>query len=230
MDLTALHGAAIAFDLDGTLVDTAPDLLRALDAVMDLEGLPRPPADALRGMVGHGARVLIERAAAREGVTFAPDRLDRATSAFIEIYRADIASASAPFPGVENALKRLRTVGARLAVCTNKRTDLSIELLQALGMADQFAAIVGADSVPARKPHPDHFRAAVAAVGGDVARAVMVGDSAADVQSAQAAGAPCVVVRFGYAGVDPAALGADALIDHYDELDAALLRLAAARR
>jgi len=229
LNLDALAGATIAFDLDGTLVDTAPDLLRALDAVMDLEGLPRPPAEELRGMVGHGARALIERATARAGATMAPARLDRATATFIEIYRADIAGASVPFPGVTAALTRLATAGATLCVCTNKRTDLSNELLEALGMRAMFAAIVGADAVPERKPHPGHFRAAVAAAGGTPERAFMVGDSAADVRSAQAAGAPCVVVRFGYAGADPDTLGADALIDHYDELDAALLRLAAAR-
>jgi len=230
LDISALNGATIAFDLDGTLVDTAPDLLRALDAVMDIEGLPRPPANALRAMVGHGARALIERAAADAGATFEPQRLERATAAFIEIYRRDIAGASVPFPGVEAALTRLSDAGALLSVCTNKRTDLSVELLEALGLADRFAAIIGADAVPDRKPHPDHFRAAIAAAGGDVAQAFMVGDTAADVQSAQAAGRPCVVVRFGYSGVAPVELGADALIDHYDELDAALLRLAAAAR
>jgi phosphoglycolate phosphatase len=230
LDISALNGATIAFDLDGTLVDTAPDLLRALDAVMDLEGLPRPPANALRAMVGHGARALIERAAANAGATFEPQRLERATAAFIEIYRRDIASASAPFPGVEAALKRFADAGALLAVCTNKRTDLSVELLEALGLADRFAAIVGADAVPDRKPHPDHFRAAVIAAGGEVARSFMVGDTAADVQSAQAAGRPCIVVTFGYSGTAPADLGADALIDHFDDLDAALWRLAAAAR
>lgn len=229
MALAQLAGWTIAFDLDGTLVDTAPDLLRALDAVMDLEGLQRPPANALRGMVGHGARALIEQATARIGVRLEPARLDAATATFIEIYRSDIAAQSRPFPGVEAALADLAAAGATLAVCTNKRTDLSQELLDALDLSKRFAAIVGADAVTQRKPHPDHYRATIARAGGEVRRSVMVGDTAADVESAQGAGAPCVVVRFGYTGAAPESLGAEALIDHYDELGATLARLAATR-
>jgi len=220
-----LDGVTIVFDLDGTLVDTAPDLLRALGAVMSAEGLPAPPAGAVRAMVGRGARALIERAAARSGVIWAEEKLAELTETFVEIYAADIAGQSRPFPQVEAALDALSAAGARLCVCTNKRTGLSLKLLSALGLEDRFAAIVGADAVTARKPAAEHYLTAVARAGGDVRRSVMVGDSAADVGAARAAGAPVIAVTFGYCeeGVD--ALGADALISDYRELPAVVRRL-----
>jgi len=220
-----LDGATIVFDLDGTLVDTAPDLLRALEVVLTIEGLPSPPFEVARMMVGQGARVLIERAAARAGVIWAEDKLTRLTETFVEIYAADIVGVSRPFPGVEAALDALAAAGARLSVCTNKRTGLSEQLLTTLGLADRFHAIVGADSVTARKPAAEHYAAAVRRAGGEVRRSVMVGDSAADVGAARNAGAPVIAVTFGYCeeGVD--ALGADALISSYDELGAVVRRL-----
>lgn len=220
-----LDGATIVFDLDGTLVDTAPDLYRALAVVMADEGLPTPPADTVRLLVGQGARVLIERAARRAGVVFDTRKLDGLTERFVEVYAADIARESRPFPYVEATLDALSAAGARLSVCTNKRTGLSQMLLDAVGLSARFAAIVGADAVPARKPDAGHFLAAVAAAGGMRGRAVMVGDSAADVGTARAARAPVVAVTFGYCeeGVD--ALGADALISDYRDLAAAVRRL-----
>jgi len=170
-----LAGATIVFDLDGTLVDTAPDLLRVLNVVLDQEGLPHPPMEKVRFFIGQGARRLIERAAELEGVRFADDKLDAMLRVFVDLYAADIARDSAPFPGTVAALDALSEAGATLAVCTNKRTGLSVKLLDALGLTSRFAAIVGADSVPHKKPHPDHYRATVAQAGGDVARSVMIG-------------------------------------------------------
>lgn len=217
MNGEVLSGATIVFDLDGTLVDTAPDLVRALNQTMDLEGLPPSRLETVRGMVGHGARVLIERAAASAGVAFADDRLDQLTRAFVEFYRADIARDSAPFPGLVDELDRLTSFGARLAVCTNKRTDLSMKLLEALNLHERFAAIVGADAVAERKPHPDHFRAAVTRAGGLVERAVMIGDTGADVATARAAGAPVAIVAFGYGDTSETA-DADFILSHFSEL------------
>ena len=229
MDERVLNGATIVFDLDGTLVDTAPDLLRALAAVMAQEGLAAPPRETMRRMVGQGARALIERAASAVGVTFPPEKLAAMTETFVEIYAADIAAESRPFPHVEAALDRLAAAGAILAVCTNKRTGLSVQLLDVLGLTTRFAAIVGADAVPERKPSPVHYRAAVAAAGGDVRRSLMVGDSAADVSAAKSASASCIVVRFGYCEGDVERLGADVLIDSYEELvDASVTLLGAA--
>jgi len=220
-----LADATIVFDLDGTLVDSAPDLVRALNETLDLEGLPNVKVSVARNMVGQGARVLIERAAALSGVTYSGDRLDQLTRAFIDFYRADIARESQPFPGVFEALDALAGRGAKLAVCTNKRTDLSIQLLGELGFGDRFSAIVGADAVAAKKPHPDHFRAAVTRAGGTVRRALMVGDTAADVASARGAGAPVAVVAFGYCEGGAEKLGADALLHRYSELPPVSRRL-----
>jgi len=220
--------ATIVFDLDGTLVDTAPDLVRALNETLDIEGLPHVALGTVRKMIGNGARALIERGAGLSGVAYSPERLDQLTKAFIEFYRADIARESAPFPGVAAALDALAAAGARLAVCTNKRTDLSQQLLDAVGLSQRFSAIVGSDAVANRKPHPEHYRAAVTRAGGAVRRSVMIGDTAADVASARGAGAPVALVRFGYAEEALERLGADALFDRYADLPAVCRRLLAA--
>ncbi len=223
--------ATIVFDLDGTLIDTAPDLVRALNETMDLEGLPRVPLSIVRRMVGQGARVLIERAAGLANVQFSVERLDQLTKAFVEFYRADIARDSRPFPGLEAALDTLAATGAKFAVCTNKRTDLSQQLLDELKLSERFSVIVGADAVEHRKPHPDHYRAAVTRAGGNVRRSIMIGDTAADVGTARAAGAPVVVVRFGYCEEESCErLGADAIIDRFSELPQTCRRLLTAAR
>jgi len=224
-----LADATIVFDLDGTLVDTAPDLVRALNETLDLEGLPRVKADTVRKLVGQGARVLIERAAALSGVAYSAERLDQLTQAFISFYRADIARQSAPYPGATEALDALAGLGAKLSVCTNKRTDLSVQLLQALGLAERFSAIVGADAVLQRKPHAEHYAAAVTRAGGSVRRSVMIGDSVNDVGAARAAGAPVAVVSFGYCDVGVETLGADVVLHRYSEAAPACRRLLAAR-
>ncbi|MEJ0059024.1 MAG: phosphoglycolate phosphatase [Terricaulis sp.] len=225
----AFADATIVFDLDGTLVDTAPDLVRALNETLDLEGLPRMTLETVRRMVGRGSRVLIERAAGLAGVQFSAERLDQLTKAFIDFYKADIASQSAAFPGAAAALDSLAAAGAKLSVCTNKRTDLSQQLLEALGLAQRFSAIVGADAVPHCKPHPDHYRAAVERAGGIVRRSLMVGDTAADVAAAKSAGAPVALVRFGYAEEEVEKLGADAVLDRFSDLFATCRQFLPAR-
>jgi phosphoglycolate phosphatase len=224
-----LADATIVFDLDGTLVDTAPDILRALNETMDLEGLPHAKIDTVRGLIGQGARAAIERCAGLAGVGFQSERLDQLTEAFIAFYRADIASDSRPFPGVAEALDSLAALGAKFAVCTNKRTDLSQLLLEAVGLGERFSAVVGADAVSDRKPHPEHYRAAVTRAGGVVRRSVMVGDTVADVAAARGAGAPVALVSFGYSDVGAEKLGADVLLHRYSELAPACRHLLAAR-
>ena len=221
--------ATVVFDLDGTLVDTAPDIVRALNQTLDIEGLPHASLPVVRNLIGHGARVLIERAAGFSGVTFSADRLNQLTKSFVEFYRADIAHASLPFPGVTDALDALDASGAKLSVCTNKRTDLSVQLLEALGLAQRFSSIVGADAVEHKKPHPDHYRAAVMRAGGIVRRSMMVGDGPADIGAARAAGSPVALARFGYCDTDLESLGADVLFDDYSELMAVCRRLLPAR-
>ncbi len=213
-----LADVIIAFDLDGTLVDTAPDLVRALNETLDLEGLPHAKLASVRHLVGQGARRLIVCATELVGANFSAERLDQLTAAFIEFYRADIAGQSAPFPGVADALDRLAALGAKFSVCTNKRTDLSQQLLQAVNLSRYFSAVVGADAVTNRKPHPEHYRAAVERAGGAVRRSLMIGDTTADVAAARAAGAPVVIVRFGYCDGGADSLGADVVLDRYSDL------------
>jgi phosphoglycolate phosphatase len=196
---------------------------------MDLEGLPRVKMETVRNLIGEGARVLIERASALRGVTFTAERLDALVQELTAFYRADIARESRPFPGVLEAMDQLAALGAKFAVCTNKRTELSLQLLDALGMTERFSAIVGADAVTQKKPHPEHYQAAVERAGGTVRRSVMIGDTVADVGAARGAGAPVIVVRFGYCASACETLGADAIIDHYSNLAPICRRLLAAR-
>jgi len=220
-----LSGYTIVFDLDGTLVDTAPDLHRALNHVMATEGLPPASLQDVRTFVGQGPRALIVRACAVHGVYHDDMKLSAITEAYVRAYASDIAARSTIFPGLIDALDRLTAMGAIFCVCTNKRTDLSNQLLAALGMSRRFAAVLGADSVRNRKPHPDHFIASVRAAGGDPARAMMVGDSSADVGSAKAASAPVAVVSFGYTDTAPELLGADAVLHNYTDLPDLAVRL-----
>jgi len=225
----SLVGATVAFDLDGTLVDTAPDLVGALNRVLHERRLPALPLKTARVMVGRGARALIEQGFAAAGEPLQADESPALVERFIEVYLGRIARESRPFEGVEAALDALAAAGARLSVCTNKRTDLSLALLDALGLTARFAAVVGADRAPAPKPDGRHLIAAVEAAGGTIGRAILVGDSATDVGAARAAGAPSVVVGFGYTEIAAEELGGDHLITDFVELPALALRLLAPR-
>lgn len=221
-----LTGVTVAFDLDGTLVDTAPDLIGVLNVLLAEHGLPPRSPAAARHLVGRGARHLLERAFAAER-PLSPARAEALTARFIDLYRDRIAAESRPFEGLEAALDRLAADGARLCVCTNKRTGLSVALLSELNLLDRFAAVVGADSVSACKPSGTHLIEAVTRAGGDPARVLMIGDSAADVGCARDAGAPVAVVSFGYTETPPHELGADAVFDAYADLPDLALRLMA---
>ncbi|MFC3069543.1 phosphoglycolate phosphatase [Phenylobacterium soli] len=223
-----LRGAVIAFDLDGTLVDTAPDLVGTLNVILAQEGIaPLPMAEA-RPLIGHGARRLLERGFEVANAPLAPERTPEIFDRFLAHYLAHIADESRPFPGVVEALTRLRAAGAKLAVCTNKPGDLARVLLDALEISQLFEAIVGPEAAPARKPDGRHLEAAVAAAGGALPRAVMVGDADTDAGAARAAGAALVLVSFGYTQVPAAELEPDVLIDHFDELPDACVRLLSA--
>jgi phosphoglycolate phosphatase len=215
---------SILFDLDGTLVDTAPDLAGAMNHVLALCDRPPLPVDDVRHLVGHGARALIKRGLEATGDP-APHLIDRHWPEFLSHYAAHIADGSRPFAGVEAALDALAAAGCVLAVCTNKPTSLATALVTALGWQARFAAIIGADSVPQPKPHAGHVLATLAACGGDLADAAFVGDSATDVGAARNAGLPIILVGFGYTDVPARELGGDAVIEHYDALLPALLAL-----
>jgi phosphoglycolate phosphatase len=206
------------FDLDGTLVDTAPDLAASMNHALTSMGRDTIPIESVRNMVGHGARKLLEHGLAATGAV-SPELVEQGVPAFLAHYAANIATGSRPFAGVEAALKRLAGQGARLAICTNKPEALARSLIAALGWEGRFAALLGADSRPWRKPDPRHLHDTIAEAGGG--RTLFVGDSRTDADTAHAAGVPLMLVSFGYSAEPVAAMCAAAIIDHYDAFDAA---------
>ncbi|MFG1479186.1 phosphoglycolate phosphatase [Xanthobacter sp. V4C-4] len=217
----------IAFDLDGTLVDTAPDLLNTLDQVLAGHGLPPVDRTAARNMIGGGARVLIQRALDSAGVPVSDTDLAELNQRFLAHYAAHIADESRPFPGLLPALDRLADTGARLCVCTNKLEHLARSLLDALDLTSRFAVVTGGDTYEKPKPDPLPLTATIAAAGGALGSAIMVGDSITDIRAARATGVPVIAVSFGYTETPAGELGADALIHHFDELTRAVEALLA---
>ena len=212
----------VVFDLDGTLVDTAPDLINALNFVLDREGLPPVPLHSARNMIGAGARRLIERGLELEGRAASVGDINRLTDDFIAYYAEHIADVSRPFEGLERALDDLGTRGFRFAVCTNKLEWLSKLLLDRLGLSARFSAICGADTFGISKPDPAILQQTLARAGGDISSAIMVGDAGPDIGVARRAGVPVIGVAFGYSEVPIADLNPDRLINHMNELSAAV--------
>jgi phosphoglycolate phosphatase len=219
----------VVFDLDGTLVDTAPDLINALNFILSREGLPAVPLKSARNMIGAGARKLLERGLELDGRHLAPKDLDRLTNDFIAHYAAHIADESRPFEGVEDALDDLSARGCRFAVCTNKLEGLSKLLLDELGLSSRFSAICGADTFGVSKPDPAILQQTVARAGGRLASTVMVGDAGTDIGVARRANVPVVGVDFGYTDVPMAELKPNRLIGHMRDLAAAVESLLAER-
>jgi phosphoglycolate phosphatase len=216
--------ATIVFDLDGTLVDTAPDLTNALNAVLIRRGHEPVSAATIRSAVGMGARVMIEEALQHAG---ADDDIDAMLGEFLVHYEANIAEQSRPYPGAVASLKAFQSAGARLAVCTNKREYLSRRLLGALGLGGYFRTIAGRDTFAVSKPDPRHLTETIALAGGDSARSLMVGDSEVDLATAKSANVPIVLVSFGYALGPLSSSEPEAVIDHFDELAPVARRLLA---
>lgn len=216
---------AIVFDLDGTLVDTAADLHLVLAEVFAEAGLEAAEPPAVRNMIGDGARTLVERALVAAGNPAEPVLVDRLHDRFRSRYAAQPCRASTVYPGGRELLARLAAAGLRLGLCTNKPQAATLGLLEALNLSACFAAIVGGDVLPVRKPDPGHLVAVLQALAATPASTVMVGDSRNDLLTARGAGTPCVLVSFGYTAEPAAGLGADAVIDRLDELPTALQRL-----
>jgi phosphoglycolate phosphatase len=220
-----MPGPTIVFDLDGTLVDTAPDLVDTLNVIFAREGLPPVAYESARTLIGGGAKSMIQRGLHLEGRAVTPATIERMFADFIAHYTAHIADRSQPFPGLERALDALAARDCTFAVCTNKLEGLSRLLLEALKLTNRFAAICGQDTFRMQKPDPEILRRTITAAGGTFDRAVMIGDSLTDVRTARAAGIPIVAVTFGYTDRPVAEFAPDKIIGHFDELPAAVTEL-----
>ena len=219
---------SLIFDLDGTLADTAPDLLGATNAVLAARGRPGLDLGHLRHMVGFGARALITQAMEASGAPVTEEELPPLVEIFLAHYRAHIADDSRLFPGVVETLASLKAGGAALAVLTNKPQELTDPLLPLLGLGGMFAAVYGAGRKPYAKPDPRIFADVLADLSsedGGGGPGVMIGDSITDLNTARAAGAPCVLVSYGFTPVPAKDLGADIVIDDFAQLPAALKTL-----
>jgi len=220
----------VVFDLDGTLVDTAPDLVTALNFVLDREGMPPLPLASARNMIGAGARRMIERGLEADGRAASVADIDRMTKDFVAYYADHIAEGSRPFDGLEAALDDLSGRGFQFAVCTNKLEWLSKKLLDELGLSARFSAICGADTFGISKPDPAILQQTVARAGGVLSSTIMVGDAGPDIGVARRAGVPVIGVEFGYTEVPIAELKPDRLIGHFRDLRGAVESLMAGQK
>lgn len=224
----------LVFDLDGTLAETAGDLCATLNVILGREGLPPVSLADARKMVGAGARALIARGFAAVGRPLEEEKLERLFADFLGYYEDHIADESHLFEGVATALDRFEAAGFAFAVCTNKVEQPSVKLLTALGVDHRFRAICGQDTfqdngVNIAKPDPRFLMKTIELAGGDPARAIMVGDSRTDIDTAKAAGIPVVAVDFGYTDQHVSAFAPDIVISHFDELWDAVARIEESR-
>lgn len=216
----------VVFDLDGTLVDTSRDLIAAANTCLSDLGLGRPidpVADAATAFAGGRAMLRLGFQRTRPGWT--ETEVDAQYPRLLEAYAEGIDRESRIYPGAEHAVERLRLAGYAVAICTNKPARLAELLMRRLGWRDAFGALVGADTLPVRKPDPAPYLAAVTGAGGDARQSFLVGDTVTDRDTARAAGVPVALVAFGPEGPGIGRLGPDALLDHYDLLDDLALRL-----
>ena len=214
--------SALLFDLDGTIIDSAPDVCASVNRV--LETMNRPPITVVdtKAFVGFGARTLVEKALEMTGEPGSDDDIDFSLAGFLDSYRQNPREHSTIFPGAREALDRFKTAGIALGICTNKPEALAETLLTRLGVREAFGALVGADTLPVRKPDPAPFYEAVDRIGGDRTRSVLVGDSDTDRNTARNAGVPSILVTFGPSGDDMAALAPDALLNDFADFETVL--------
>jgi phosphoglycolate phosphatase len=214
----AMHAPTIVYDLDGTLADTAEELMATLNYLLGRQGLAPLPVESAGSLLGAGARALIVRGFAAAGKTLDPQTLEALFADYLEYYKVHIADRTRLYPGVDKALTAFARAGWRQAVCTNKIESLAKLLIAKLGIADRFAFVCGQDTFGIGKPDPKPLLETIAASGGARERAIMVGDSGSDIKTARAAGVPVIAVDFGYTDVPVTELGPDRVISHFDEL------------
>src|SRR5262245_4306296 len=212
----------IVFDLDGTLVDTAPDLIDTLNVIFAQEGFAPLAYEEARNFVGGGARLMIARGFNAQGRVLSPNKLEQLFKDFVAHYSEHLTDRSLPFPGVADALDLLSARGCSLAVCTNKLEALSVRLLDRLELSDRFVAICGQDTFGMQKPDPEILRRTIGVAGWKPQSTVMIGDSATDIRTARAAGVPIIAVDFGYSERPIAEFGPDRTISHFSQLQAAI--------
>ena len=213
-----MKNITIIFDLDGTLIDSAPDVCRALNRTLVRYGRRSHGVEEVKAYLGQGARVLMEMALRKTGLVPPANEIDGLTSEFLTDYAANPVVDTTVYPGVIKALDKLKDRQAKLAICTNKPSITTGPVLDRFALGSYFSAIICPDHVENRKPHADHIRATVKAVNGDLQHAIMVGDSENDIDAAINAGIPSIAVTFGYAHRKHDELGATALVDHFDSL------------
>lgn len=215
----------VVFDLDGTLAETAPNIMATLNIILQQEGLAALPLERARELVGAGARALIERGFKVSGRPLDAQRLEELFEEFLLIYAEDVASTSHLYDGVIEAMDALSSAGYALAVCTNKPILHTRLILDHFGISGRFAAVAGRDSFPFHKPDPRHLTMTIDAAKADKARAVMIGDSRTDIATAKAARIPCICVPFGYTDVPIETLEPDLVIQHFEALPAAVSQI-----
>jgi phosphoglycolate phosphatase len=220
-----LGGYILAFDLDGTLVDSAPDIIGALNKVLHEQGVQPYHLDDARPLIGRGAMELLRRAFALAGAPLAPEQEKPLLERMLMLYERHISDLTRAYPGMEAALDALAARGARFCVCTNKHNYLAVELLSRMGLSGRFGAIKGADVVPNKKPSPDHLIAAISEMDGDMRRVIMIGDSETDHMTARNARVPSILFTHGYSERPLAELRPEALLDGFDQLADAVTRL-----
>jgi phosphoglycolate phosphatase len=225
-DLRAAGFETIVFDLDGTLIDSLPDVAEAMNRMLAADGRRPITLDEARQMIGSGAAVLVERAFAATGAALEPSRAAALTRDYTAAYEATPVILTAPYDGVATMLETLRRAGLRLGICTNKPEAVAREVLARLALDRFFEALVGPERVAARKPDPRHLLATIEALDAAPQSSVYVGDSPIDIACARAACVPVIGAAYGYGGVAPAALGADVVIRRFADLGDALFRLA----
>lgn len=212
-----MNKPAIIFDLDGTLVDTAPDLINTLNHLLAEEDCPSAPDAFIRTIISQGAKAMLKKGFELAGKTRSDEQFTQLTERFVAHYSDHIAVSSRPYPGVIKALDALQISGHPIGICTNKRENLSRKLIKSLAMENYFGAIIGVDTLDVKKPHPGHILGTLDALGASPQRAIMIGDSEADIKAAQAANIPVIALDFGYSIEPVANFNPDAILSSYDD-------------